>query len=132
MTAIRASGLVIEVICGTGVIAPHNMTRILLNIDGAARPVRTEPRSSRATDRALSIRSSASSRVSSITGLSSCRRDVPPGLVCGCRPAGASGRLADQRPDLLTCDRTRDVAVLQQVEHDDRHAVVHAEADGCR
>ena len=44
---------------------------ILLNIEGAARPVRTEPRSSRATDSALSIRSSASSRVSSITGVSS-------------------------------------------------------------
>src|SRR3712207_8526329 len=43
-----------------------------------SRPVRTEPRSSRATDRALSIRSSASSRVSSITGLPSIgRRPVP-------------------------------------------------------
>ena len=55
---------------------------ILLNIEGAARPVRTEPRSSRATDRALSIRSSASSRVSSITGLPS----IGGGLVPRRRP----------------------------------------------
>src|SRR5829696_8503224 len=115
---------------------------ILLNIEGAARPVRTEPRSSRATDRALSIRSSASSRVSSITSVS------PPAAVPPCWPVGVRGtcpetsggrrpypepvgsdRLADQRADPLTRDGTRDVAVLQQVEHDDRHLVVHAQAD---
>ena len=67
---------------------------ILLNIEGAARPVRTEPRSSRATDRALSIRSSASSRVSSITGLSLLRRRLggPPLLFvlrCAVAPAQA-------------------------------------------
>src|SRR3954471_5251332 len=115
---------------------------ILLNIDGAARPGRTEPRSSRATDRALSIRSSASSRVSSITGSLLLRRLPPywPGGVAAWawttsgdrRPypvAGGSDRLTDQGADLLTCDRACDVAVLEQVEHDDRHAVVHAEAD---
>src|SRR4051795_1052708 len=111
---------------------------ILLNIDGAARPVRTEPRSSRATDRALSIRSSASSRVSSITGLSFLRRGRrggPPGGLSGlvgaraCGGGGGGGpppgissgllvgrlqRLADQRPDLLTCDGAGDVAVAQE------------------
>src|SRR3954469_3675237 len=99
---------------------------ILLNIEGAPRPVRTEPRSSRATDKALSIRSSASSRVSSITGLSSSvAAGVPPSSSL--LPTGHSGGLADQRADPLTCDRPGDVAVLQQVEHHDRHAVVHAQ-----
>src|SRR3954466_3870656 len=102
-------------------------------MDGAARPVRTEPRSSRATDRALSIRSSASSRVSSITAFS------PPAAVPPYWPVGvwgdeigdaagdrrpypspiASDRLADQRADPLTRDGPGDVAGLQQVEHDD-------------
>src|SRR5688500_14051796 len=102
---------------------------ILLNIEGAARPVRTEPRSSRATDRALSIRSSASSRVSSITGLPSIGGRSPAAVgSTDCRPGvlsgqAVSGRLADQRADPLTCGGPRDVAVAQQVEDDDRHLV---------
>src|SRR4051794_288090 len=104
---------------------------ILLNIEGAARPVRTEPRSSRATDRALSIRSSASSRVSSITGLPSIGGGAQAAVVIVWRAVRSvrSGRLADQRADPLTCGGPRDVAVAQQVEDDDRHPVVHAQAD---
>src|SRR3954462_2136721 len=106
---------------------------ILLNIEGAARPVRTEPRSWRGTDRALSIRSSASSRVSSITGLPSIgggalRPSSSVWLLFGRWPARwCSGRLTDQRADLLTCSCSRDVAVAQEVEDDDRHRVVHAQ-----
>src|SRR3954453_16358294 len=99
-------------------------------MEGAARPVRTEPRSSRATDRALSIRSSASSRVSSITGLPSIGATWWRTVVLEC--LWCSERLADQRADPLTCDGPGDVAVAQQVEDDDRHLVVHAEADGRR
>src|SRR3712207_7564255 len=91
-------------------------------MDGAARPVRTDPRSSRATDRALSNLSSASSRVSSITGLPSIvghvgRRRLSWSLS-GVLPAGPpSGGLADQRADPLTCGGAGDVAVARSEEH---------------
>src|SRR6185369_3842989 len=89
------------------------------NMPGFARPVRIDERSSRATDTAFSIFSSASKRVSSITVLFS-RRYRSPGLL----PSGG-----DQCSDLLTCHRPGDIAVCEQVEHQDRHSVVHAEAE---
>src|ERR1700710_3065418 len=90
-----------------------------LNIEGLARPVRTPERSSRATLTAFSIFSSASRRVSSITG----------------SPLSARGKYSvldgrvDQRADPLTPHRPRDVPLDEQVEHHDRHLVVHAEAE---
>src|SRR5215213_7591507 len=86
---------------------------------GLARPVRIDDRSSRATDTAFSIFSSASKRVSSITVLLLF-------LLLACAAARSGG---DQCSDLLTCDRPRDIAVDEQVEHQDRHAVVHAQAE---
>src|SRR6478752_10726035 len=80
-----------------------------LNMPGGARPVRMDDKSSRATVTAFSIFSSASKRASSITVY------LP-----------SSG---DQCSDLLTCDGAGDIAGGQQVEHQDRHAVVHAEAE---
>src|SRR5690348_7008482 len=79
------------------------------NMPGLARPVRIDAKSSRATATAFSIFSSASKRVSSITVL---------------LPLGG-----DQCSDLLTCDGPGDIAVGEEVEHQDRHAVVHAEAE---
>src|SRR5271154_5185307 len=81
------------------------------NMPGLARPVRIVDKSSRATDTAFSIFSSASKRTSSII----------------CPAAFPSG--GDQRPDLLTSDRTGDIPVGQQVEHEDRHAIVHAQTE---
>src|SRR4029077_16240809 len=78
---------------------------------GLARPVRRPPSSSRATCTAFSIFSSASKSGSSITPAS---------------PSSARG--AHQRADLLTSNDPGDVAV-GQVEHDDRHAVVPAQAE---
>src|ERR1700736_3059439 len=75
---------------------------------GFARPVRIDAKSSRATATAFSIFSSASKRVSSITASSS------GGYQCS---------------DLLTCDGPGDIAVDEQVEDQDRHPVVHAQAE---
>ena len=88
------------------------------NIPGLARPVRMDDRSSRATDTAFSIFSSASKRVSSITAYSLIGPRVR-GLLLG----------GDQCSDLLTCDRPRDISVGEEIEHQDRHAVVHAQAE---
>src|SRR4051794_885951 len=85
-----------------------------LNIAGLARPVRTPPRSSLATLTAFSIFSSASRSVSSIM----------------CALSSGAGGGVDQRPDPLTPHRTGDVPLDEQVEHHDRHVVVHAEAEG--
>src|SRR5581483_6693600 len=85
---------------------------------GLARPVRIDARSSRATATAFSIFSSASKRVSSIT--------VPSSVSL---LASANSR-GDQCSDLLTCDGPGDIAVGKQVEDEDRHTVVHAEAEG--
>src|ERR1700712_3489323 len=85
---------------------------------GLARPVRIEAMSSRATDTAFSIFSSASKRVSSI------KMHLPSlALVV---PSSVGG---DQCSDLLTCDRSRDISIGEEVEHEDRHVVVHAEAE---
>src|SRR5215203_1085997 len=105
---------------------------ILLNMPGLARPVRMVPKSSRATETAFSIFSSASKSVSSITLVSVfCRVRS---LVALRTPVGRRGRRrsgvgADHRADLLTVDRAGDVALLGQVEDDDREVVVAAEAD---
>src|ERR1044071_6399330 len=104
-----------------------------LNIEGVARPVRTEERFSFATETAFSIFSSASRRVSSIT--------TAPCSACSCLnpgpgeiPPGLEGRTATggahQGADLLTTDRSRDVPLGEEVEDEDRHVVVHAEAEG--
>src|ERR1700739_2545014 len=79
------------------------------NMPGLARPVRMVDNSSRATDSAFSIFSSASKRASSI--------------IC-VFPLGG-----DQRSDLLTGDCTRDIPIGEQVEHQDRHAIVHAQTE---
>src|ERR1700761_9644069 len=84
-----------------------------LNMLGFARPVRIVERSSRLTDTAFSIFSSASKRVSSI---------IAPLL---------SSR-GHQRPAFLTRDGPSDIAVGEQVENQDRHAIVHAQAEGGR
>src|SRR5882757_9863780 len=91
------------------------------NIEGFARPVRTVLRSSRVTATAFSIFSSASKRVSSIT--------AAPVLLDAQAVLALGG--ADQCADPLTPYRATDVALGQQVEHDDRHIVVHAQAE-CR
>src|SRR6478736_7908496 len=98
------------------------------NMPGLARPVRIEDRSSRATDTAFSIFSSASKIVSSITS------PFPVAVARPWRLAPVAGHPSggDQCSDLLTCDRTGDIAVDEQVEHQDGHAVVHAEAEGGR
>src|SRR6476659_9597739 len=88
------------------------------NMPGLARPVRMDARSSRATDTAFSIFSSASKRVSSITLLL-------PSLARPGRPPSSG----DQCSDLLTCDRARDISVGEEVEHQDGHAVVHAQTE---
>src|SRR5262249_7464171 len=85
---------------------------IRANIPGLARPVRIVDRSSRATDTAFSIFSSASKRASSI--------------ICAA-PALPSG--GDQRSDFLTSPRTSDIPIGQQVEHQNRHAIVHTQAE---
>src|SRR5947208_10763747 len=90
-------------------------------MDGVALPVRTEVRSSRVTETAFSIFSSASKRVSSIT--------AAPGAA-GCWWAYSGVLSTDQGADPLTSHRPGDVALGQQVEHDDRHIVVHAQAEG--
>ena len=103
------------------------------NMPGLARPVRMDDRSSRATDTAFSIFSSASKRVSSITvhllhlrcASFTAARHAHPALMF---LAGA-GALVTSVPDLLTCDRTRDIAIREQVEYQDWHAVVHAQAE---
>src|SRR3990170_5223995 len=98
---------------------------ILENIAGLARPVRIVAKSSLATETAFSIFSSASKRVSSITSVSVSVGD-------GLGPSrGASGVGPDERADLLTVHRARDVAVVGEVEDDDREPVVTAQADGC-
>src|ERR1700712_5005590 len=84
-----------------------------LKVLGLARPVRRLARSSLATPTAFSIFSSASKRVSSI------RSDMSAAFRCG-----------DQGADGLAPDRFSDVSIGEQVEHDDRHGVVHAEAEG--
>src|SRR6476646_11040977 len=103
------------------------------NMPGLARPVRIVDRSSRATDTAFSIFSSASKRVSSITSPFpvAVARPWRPTPVATARP-GVHQSGGDQRSDLLTCDRSGDIAVDEQVEHQDGHAVVHAEAEGGR
>src|ERR1700727_2142036 len=83
-----------------------------LNMLGFARPVRMVDRSSRLTATAFSIFSSASKRVSSI---------MCAPLSCG-----------HQRSDFLTRDRPSDIAIGQQVENQDRYAIVHAQAEGGR
>src|ERR1041384_6358634 len=98
-----------------------------LNIEGVARPVRTEARFSFATDTAFSICSSAARRVSSITTApcSACSCPCPgPGLI----PPGLEGGPAtggvDQGADLLTTDRARDVPLGEEVEDQARAGVV--------
>src|SRR4051794_12841227 len=95
------------------------------NIDGFALPVRTADRSSLAKDTAFSIFSSASRRVSSITATPVvfvlCTA-IPPGL--GALPVGGG---THQCADPLTTHRTGNVPLGEQIEHDDRHIVVHAE-----
>src|ERR1700750_3216887 len=82
-----------------------------LNMLGVPRPVRIVDNSSRLTPTAFSIFSSASKRVSSIIApLLSSRRN--------------------QRPDFLTRDSPSDIAVGQEIENEDRHAIVHAQAEG--
>src|SRR6516225_11193991 len=76
---------------------------------GLARPVRIVDKSSRATDTAFSIFSSASKRASSI--------------ICVFPLRG------DQRSDLLTGDRAGDIPIGQQVEHQDWHAIVHTQTE---
>src|ERR1700761_3393455 len=78
------------------------------NMLGLARPVRMVDKSSRPTDTAFSLFSSGSKRVSSI---------MAPLLPSG----------GDQRPDLLTRDRASNIAIGKQVEHQDRHAIVHTQ-----
>src|SRR6202012_5391970 len=98
------------------------------NMLGLARPVRMVDRSSRPTDTAFSIFSSASKRVSSIMF-------APLLLIAAlCLVAGAHVCAApsgsDQRSDLLTCNRASNIAIGQQVEHQNRHAIVHAQTEG--
>src|ERR1700712_2897847 len=90
------------------------------NMPGLARPVRMDDRSSRATETAFSIFSSASKRVSSI------KVSSPVTSALARRPRPSSG---DQRSDLLTRDGTRDISVGEEIEHQNRHAVVHTEAE---
>src|SRR3954447_8056962 len=90
-------------------------------MDGFARPVRMDVMSSRATETAFSIFSSASKRVSSITS-------APWSGRCG--SLEGSGDRSDGRADLLAVHRSRDVALRGHVEDDDRQPVVPAEADG--
>src|SRR4051812_130470 len=79
-------------------------------------------KSSFATDRALSILSSASRRVSSIT--------AAPCLLAGdVRLAPSFACRTHQRADFLPADRSQDFALSHQVEDDDRKVVVLAQAD---
>ncbi len=103
---------------------------ILLNMDGFARPVRMEPMSSLATLTAFSIFSSASSSASSIIFVL-----VPFGRAWRgrvlVRGRGCSSG-ADQRADPVSGHRPGDVALLEQIEHQDRHLVVHTQTEGGR
>src|ERR1700742_5407388 len=84
---------------------------IRLNMLGLARPVRMVDRSSRLTDTAFSIFSSASKRVSSIISA--------PRLPSRC----------DQRSNFVTRDGPSDIAIGQEVENQNRHAIGHAQAE---
>src|ERR1700677_1138246 len=114
------------------------------NMPGLARPVRIVDKSSRATDTAFSIFSSASKRASSIIFAAPSHRcalhrrrrgSCAPLLLIAalCIVAGGDHRVfpsgGDQRSDLLTSDRTLDIPIGQQVEHEDRHAIVHAQTE---
>src|SRR4051794_17147867 len=109
------------------------------NMPGLARPVRMVDKSSRATDTAFSIFSSASKRASSIICAAPLppKREVPPHRYALQRHQRESFSLllcvatlrfvvsanhvfpssGNQRPDFLPCDRSGDIAVYQQVEH---------------
>src|SRR6478735_8056366 len=90
---------------------------------GVARPVRIAPKSSLATPTAFSSFSSASRRIMSIWSLTG-----TPVAASGWRVSARVGR--HDGADPLTAHDARDVPVGQQVEHDDRHRVVLAEAEG--
>src|SRR5699024_7684373 len=92
---------------------------------GLARPVLMELSSSRTCSIAFSILSSASRSVSSIMSLLSV-------LLSWVRLAvlARSLRRAHQRADLLPRDRSRDAPPGEEVEHEDRHVVVHTETEG--
>src|SRR6266851_7867559 len=76
---------------------------------GVARPVRSPRSSSRNTLTAFSIRSSASKRISSVVIILS---------------------FADQCPDWLAGDSAFDVALALEVEDQDRHLGLAAQANG--
>src|SRR3954453_2327317 len=82
-----------------------------------ARPVRTFENSLRAWLTALTILSSASLSTRSSSSL---MRSEPP----------AAGRSPNQRTDRLTQEYGPHVALGHEVEHDDRHVVLHAERHG--
>src|SRR5689334_8457787 len=100
---------------------------IFENIAGVARPVRMAANSSLACSTALSIFSSASKRVSSITGSSRLLAGFG-GAGCGDVRGSASSR-GDQGADLLAGTRAHDGVVAVRAEDQHRKLVLLAEAE---
>src|SRR5689334_15832805 len=94
---------------------------------GVARPVRIAANSSLACSTALSIFSSASKRVSSITGSS---RLLAVSVVRdGWAPSVGCGSGGDQGADLFAADRTDDGVVALSAEDEHRQVVFLAETE---
>src|SRR5699024_713382 len=125
MMSMRGSGTVMVDICVMGVMVPQYSQSTRLNMPGLARAVLMELSSSRTCSIAFSILSSASRSVSSIMSVLSV-------LLSWVRFAvlARSLRRAHQRADLLPRDRSRDAPPGEEVEHEDRHVVVHTETEG--
>src|ERR1700751_6067132 len=97
------------------------------NMPGLARTVRMVDKSSRPTDTAFSIFSSASKRVSSI--MAPLLLIAALCIVAGCHLAPLLPLGSDQRSDLLTRNRASNIAIGKQVEHQNRHAIVHTQTE---